>query len=74
MTSTLQQIKENAVWVTERFAPESGLEQFAYSAESVLYLEQYLISHEAEVRATPLSINKYVHLLGAYLGECIIAC
>lgn len=28
---------------------------------------------EALVKASELSVNKYVHLLGAYLGECIIA-
>ncbi|HEY4259388.1 MAG TPA: hypothetical protein VGM98_04485, partial [Schlesneria sp.] len=37
------------------------------------FLEQFLVSDEAVVTATPLNINKYVHLLGSYLGECIIA-
>jgi hypothetical protein len=31
------------------------------------------VRQEALVKASGLSVNKYVHLLGAYLGECIIA-
>ena len=52
---------------------QSGIEPFAYTAESVRYLEQFLVRQEALVKASGLSVNKYVHLLGAYLGECIIA-
>jgi hypothetical protein len=70
---TLQQIRANAAWVVENIGKESGIEPFAYTAESVDYLEQFLVRQEAVVKASPLSINKYVHLLGAYLGECILA-
>jgi hypothetical protein len=31
------------------------------------------VRQEALVKASGLSVNKYIHLLGAYLGECIIA-
>jgi hypothetical protein len=31
------------------------------------------VRHEDVVKASPLSINKYVHLFGSYLGECILA-
>ncbi len=70
---TLQQIHQNAAWVAENIGKQSGIEPFAYTAESVDYLEQFLVRQEAMVKASQLGINKYVHLLGAYLGECILA-
>jgi hypothetical protein len=70
---TLQQIRANAAWVVESIGKQSGIEPFAYTAESVDYLEQFLVRQEAVVKASELSINKYVHLLGAYLGESILA-
>src|SRR5262249_15799247 len=60
-------------WVAENIGKQSGIEPFAYTAESVHHLEQFLVCQEALVKASGLSVNKYVHLLGAYLGECIIA-
>src|SRR5262245_23591040 len=71
--SPLQQIRWNAAWVAENIGKQSGIEPFAYTAESVHYLEQFLARQEASVKASGLSVNRYVHLLGAYLGECIIA-
>jgi hypothetical protein len=59
---TLQQIRANAAWVVENIGKESGIEPFANTAESVDYLEQFLVRHEDVVKASPLSINKYVHL------------
>src|SRR5262249_8768843 len=71
--SPLQQIRENAAWVAENLGNQSGIEPFAYTAESVDYLDQFLERQEAVVKASELSVNKFVHLLGAYLGECILA-
>jgi hypothetical protein len=71
--SPLQQIRANAAWVAESFGKQSGIEPFAYTAESVDYLDQFLERQGASVKASALSVNKFVHLLGAYLGECIIA-
>jgi hypothetical protein len=71
--SPAQQIRENAAWVAEHIGKQSGIEPFAYTAESVRYLDQFLARQEASVKSSGLSVNKYVHLLGAYLGECIIA-
>jgi hypothetical protein len=71
--SPLQHIRENAAWVAENIGKQSGIEPFAYTAESVHYLEHFLVRQEALVKASELSINKYVHLLGAYLGEGILA-
>lgn len=71
--SPLQQIRENAAWVAENLGKQSGIEPFAYTAESVDYLDQFLERQEAVVKASELSVNKFVHLLGAYLGECILA-
>lgn len=69
----LQQIRWNAAWVAENIGKRSGIEPFAYTAESIHYVERFLACQEALVKASGLSVNKYVHLLGAYLGECIIA-
>jgi hypothetical protein len=37
--STVQQIRENAAWVAEHLGTQSGIEPFAYTAESVHYLD-----------------------------------
>lgn len=71
--SPLQQIRENAAWVAENLGRQSGVDPFAYTAESVEYLDRFLEGQQAQVKASALSVNKFVHLLGAYLGECIIA-
>src|SRR5579884_3549863 len=57
---TLQQIHQNAAWVAENIGKQSGIEPFAYTAESVDYLEQFLVRQEAMVKASQLGINKYV--------------
>jgi hypothetical protein len=71
--SQLKQIQSNAAWVAENFGKQSGIEPFAYTAESIDYLDAFLERQEAMVKASEASINKFVSLLGAYLGECIIA-
>jgi hypothetical protein len=71
--SVLEQIRTNAAWVTENFGPKSGIVPFAYTTESVGFLDKFLDRQRAIVTASEVSINKFVHLLGAYLGECIIA-
>ena len=45
--SALQQIRWNAAWVAENIGKQSGIEPFAYTAESVRYLEQFLVRQEA---------------------------
>ena len=67
--SALQQIRWNAAWVAENIGKQSGIEPFAYTAESVRYLEQFLVRQEALVKASGLSVNKYVHLLGGVPGR-----
>jgi hypothetical protein len=71
--SQLQQIRANAAWVAENFGKHSAIEPFAYTAASVRYLDEFLGRQEAVVKASEDSVNKFVSLLGAYLGECIIA-
>jgi hypothetical protein len=71
--SAFQQIRANAAWVAENFGKQSGIEPFAHSAESVAYLDAFLDRQAAVVNASEASVNKFVSLLGAYLGECIIA-
>jgi hypothetical protein len=71
--SQLEQVRANAAWVTEKFGKQSGIQPFAYTPESVDYLDGFLERQEATVKASETSVNKFVSLLGAYLGECIIA-
>jgi hypothetical protein len=71
--SQLQQIRANAAWVAENFGKQSGIVPFAQTAESVDYLDEFLERQEGIVKASEASVNKFVSLLGAYLGECIIA-
>jgi len=71
--SAFQQIRANAAWVAENFGKQSGIEPFAHTDESIAYLDDFLDRQAAVVKASEASINKFVSLLGAYLGECIIA-
>ena len=73
MASALQQIHANAAWVTDNFGKLSGLDPFAFTPESLDYIDGYLDRQAAMVTESPDSINKFVGLFGAYLGECIIA-
>jgi len=71
--SAIPQIKANAAWVIDNFGPQSGIDPFAYTPASIEYVDGFLQRQEAMVRASDASINKFVGLLGAYLGEAIIA-
>jgi hypothetical protein len=71
--SAFQQIRANAAWVADNFGKQSGIEPFAYTDESVAYLDDFLDRQADVVKASEGSVNKFVSLLGAYLGECIIA-
>jgi hypothetical protein len=71
--SAFQQIWANAAWVADNFGKQSGIEPFAYTDESVAYLDDCLDRQADVVKASEASVNKFVSLLGAYLGECIIA-
>jgi hypothetical protein len=67
------QIKQNAQWVIQNFGPESGLAKFGYDADSVGYLDTFIERQGASFRSSEQSTNKIVSLLGAFLGEAIIA-
>ena len=67
------QIKQNAQWVIENFGPQSGLPKFGFDAESVGYLDAFIDRQGASFRSSEQGTNKIVSLLGAYLGEAIIA-
>jgi hypothetical protein len=71
--SQLQQVRANAAWVAEHFGRQSGIEPFACTPESVDYLDQFLERQEEIVQESMESTYRVVSLLGAYLGECIIA-
>jgi hypothetical protein len=73
MSAALQQIRSNAAWVTENFGKQSGIVPFANTRESIGYLDEFLERQAALVTDSEASINKFVSLIGAYLGECIIA-
>jgi len=71
--TAIEQIKANAAWVQENFSPESGLADFGYNAESIAYLDQF-ISRNIEGEPDEQLRAKYVSLLGAFLGETLVAC
>jgi hypothetical protein len=71
--SQLQQIKANAALVAEKFGKQSGIEPFFNTPESVAYLDDFLERQAKIVKASEESVNRFVSLLGAYLGECILA-
>jgi hypothetical protein len=67
------QIKKNAQWVIDNFGPQSGLERFDYDAESVAYLDTFIDRQGESFRANNASLDRIVSLLGAFVGEAIIA-
>jgi hypothetical protein len=67
------QIKKNAQWVIDNFGPESGLPQFGYDAQSVAYLDTFIERQGGSFRSSEQSADRIVSLLGAFLGEAIIA-
>jgi hypothetical protein len=71
--SQIQQIRANATWVAENLGKQSGIVPFANTTESISYLDGFLERQKAMVKVSEMSIKKFVSLLGAYLGECIIA-
>ncbi|HWA24119.1 MAG TPA: hypothetical protein VG734_00485 [Lacunisphaera sp.] len=71
--STLAQIKANAQYVQQQFGPKSGLDNFGYNAPSIAYLDGFLTRQNQLVACNPQSIAKFTSLIGAFVGEAIIA-
>lgn len=67
------QIQKNAQWVIDNFGPQSGLPQFGYDAQSVAYLDTFIDRQGESFRASEQSSDRIVSLLGAFVGEAIIA-
>ncbi|MFI4862281.1 MAG: hypothetical protein ACIAXF_16575 [Phycisphaerales bacterium JB063] len=67
------QITKNAQWVIDNFGPESGLSHFGYDAQSVAYLDTFLDNQGESFRANEQSADRIVSLLGAFVGEAIVA-
>ena len=70
--AAIPRIRDNAAWVVKNLGPESGLDVFAFTPESIAWLDQYIERQKAQIAASNESVNKFVSLLGAYLGECIV--
>ncbi|HEY1786197.1 MAG TPA: hypothetical protein VGG30_11630 [Pirellulales bacterium] len=70
---TPPQIRKNSQWVIDNFGPQSGLERFGYDAESVAYLDAFIDRQGESFRANQKSLDRIVSLLGAFVGEAIIA-
>jgi hypothetical protein len=71
--STPPQIKKNAQWVIDNFRPQSGLEGFGFDEESIAYLDTFIDRQGESFRANEKSLDRIVSLIGAFLGEAIIA-
>lgn len=67
------QIKQNAQWVIDNFGPQSGLPQFGYNAQSVAYLDTFIDRQGESFRSSKQSTDRIMSMLGAFLGEAIIA-
>src|SRR5262245_2349150 len=68
-----QEIKKNAQWVIDNFGPQSGLPHFGYDAQSVGYLDTFIDRQGMSFRSSEKSIERIISLLGAFVGEAIIA-
>ena len=71
--STPPQIKTNSQWVIDNFGPQSGLSEFGYNAPSVSYLDTFIDRQGESFLATEQSTDRIVSMLGAFIGEAIIA-
>jgi hypothetical protein len=71
--SALPQIKKNAQWVIDHFGPQSGQADFGYNAESFAYLDAFIDRQGASFRANEPALDRIVSLLGAFVGEAILA-
>ena len=67
------QIKKNAQWVIDNYGPQSGLPQFGYDPQSIAYLDEFIDRQGASFSSNEQSSDRIVSLLGAFLGEAIIA-
>jgi hypothetical protein len=79
MTSTtmaspqVDQIKQNAKFVSERFGPSSGVANFGCNNESVAYLDQFISRQAGTINKDSQSQDRFISLFGSFLGECIIS-
>jgi hypothetical protein len=67
------EIQKNAQWVIDNFGPQSGLPRFGYDVPSVAYLDTFIDRQGMSFRSSEKSIERIVNLLGAFVGEAIIA-
>jgi hypothetical protein len=70
--SQLDQIKQNAAFVRERFGPTSGIANFGCNSESMTYLDEFISRQGAIVKQDAQSTDRFVSLFGSFLGECIL--
>jgi hypothetical protein len=71
--SQLDQIKQNAAFVRERFGATSGSTKFGCNSESMTYLEEFISRQGAMVNKDAQSTDRFVSLLGSFPGECILS-
>ena len=70
--SQISKIKANAQEVTVRFGRASRLADFGCNRESVAYLDGFLSRQIVAVRASQQTEDRYVSLIGSFIGECIL--
>ncbi|MCH7342542.1 hypothetical protein LZ017_04005 [Pelomonas sp. CA6] len=69
----LDQIKQNAKFVADRFGPASGVASFGCNGDSVAYLDAFISRQAGTITKDAQSQDRFISLFGAFLGECIVS-
>jgi hypothetical protein len=70
-----EKIRANAELVIGQLGQASGIENFGYNAESVVWLDGFIERQRVRPEfADEASIEQMSQTLGSFVGECVIAC
>ena len=68
-----EKIRANAELVITKLGPLSGLgKAFGYNRASVAWVDGFIEQQRVKEDLTPQSVTKLAHVIGSYLGECIV--
>ncbi|MFL6659122.1 MAG: hypothetical protein ACJ8GW_13675 [Massilia sp.] len=68
----METIRKNATFVIQYIGHKNGLREFGLNAASIPYLDIFIDQNVGEDTSEAVK-EKYRNLLGAFLGECIVA-
>lgn len=67
--SQLDQIKQNAQFVTVRFGPTSGVVPFGCNVETIVYLDSFISRQINTIKKDAQSTERFISLFGSFFGR-----